>query len=66
MMMTMVGESDYLLGGESNDEISGGGGDDQIQGGFGGDTFDCGSGQDKIHDYSEGEGDIKSKDCEDF
>ena len=58
--------TDFMQGGDGNDEVYGGDGNDEMEGGYGGDTFICGSGHDKINDFSTGEGDTKSDDCEDF
>jgi Ca2+-binding RTX toxin-like protein len=46
--------------------LIGEGGNDVIQGGSGNDIFSCGLGQDAIGDFNQQEGDIKSRNCENF
>jgi Ca2+-binding RTX toxin-like protein len=58
------GGNDKLNGGDGNDILSGGKGDDELSGGNGADIFQCGTGTDKITDFSQSEGNIKSSDCE--
>jgi Ca2+-binding RTX toxin-like protein len=57
---------DMIDGGTGNDILNGGDGDDTLIGGPGKDHFDCGppGDDDTISDYSEGEEDTKTDDCE--
>jgi RTX calcium-binding nonapeptide repeat (4 copies) len=58
-------EDDYLNGGNRNDFIYGSFGDDILEGGPGQDYFNCGDGIDIVLDFSIGDGDIITSNCED-
>ena len=57
-------DSDFLSGGDGNDELYGDFGEDILEGGKGADYFDCGENYDIVLDYDPGDGDILANNCE--